>query len=503
MSENEPYPERPEIRQKGFRLTYGTFTAAVGDIGRVEGSRLRVLLNPSSLRLKRDQKEAQEAAKVLNKKQFLVGQLRHYGIKFPSSANYVQLSDMLRDAVFAGKCDQVPASVMLLRDEMERKLAPMHQKWEDDVRAWNAGKKQKEDEAFNRCTTPGERANCDVGRFMDYYFMTNGEPDQTKTPEAFAVHGFSGRASLHNMAEKVPGLHTMSGGPDENRTLCIGWDRSAVSRLAMIISNQAYEEEKKKRESEWEKAMEEHENYVLNFDQGGSPQRKKSRTGKGKPSQSFDLGRCIGSYVVKCDTVSDGWSSMGDFTMDICEGKRGTLMADYDFGIIQGTMLLSKSEETLDALTGTEDDSGDCPDDVDNSEELDDDDDDDDDDEEGYKRSKKKKRLAKDVAAGEKCAAPALKRRKVVPSLTRRVYYRLRGRETGEGEILPDPESGHLDFLSDNCISFVGLAYYFPYADKNVEFRGYKVSDVPKKRAAEWDEFSFGAYECARRGRWR
>lgn len=103
MSGNEPYPQRPEIRQKGFRLTDGRFTAAVGDIGRVDGSRLRVLFNPGSLRLKRDQKEAQEAAKVLNKKQFLAGQLRHYGIKFPSSANYGQLRDLLRDAVFAGK----------------------------------------------------------------------------------------------------------------------------------------------------------------------------------------------------------------------------------------------------------------------------------------------------------------------------------------------------------------------------------------------------------------
>jgi hypothetical protein len=103
MSGTESRPDPPAIREKGFRLSYGRLTAAAGDVGRVEGSRLRVLFNPGSLRLKRDQKEAQEAAKVLNTKQFLAGQLRHYGVKFPSSANSGQLRDLLRDSVFAGK----------------------------------------------------------------------------------------------------------------------------------------------------------------------------------------------------------------------------------------------------------------------------------------------------------------------------------------------------------------------------------------------------------------
>ncbi|KAJ3469585.1 hypothetical protein MRS44_003650 [Fusarium solani] len=438
---------------------------------------------------------------MLNTKQFLAGQLRHYGIKFPSSANSGRLRDLLRDSVFAGKCDHVPGSVMLLRDAMERRLAPLHKKWEDDVRAWDTRKKRKEDEAFNRCTTPGERASCDLGRFLDYYFLTNGEPDRTKTPEAFAVYGFDGRASLHHMAEKIPGLYTMSGGPDENRTLCIGWDHSAVSRLAMAVGRQAYEEQKKKEESRWEEAMEAHQDYLSKFGQGSSSQGKKTPASKGKPSRCFELGRCIGSYAVKCDAVSDGWSSMSDFTMDICEGKNGTLVADYDFGIIQGTMLLSQSEETLDALTGAGDDSDngsdDGSDDGADSEEFDQDEEEEDDE-----RPKTKKRLAKDIGASIKGTASASKRRKVTPSLARRVYYRLRGLETGEGEILPDPEPGLLDFISDSCATFVGLAYHFPYAGKNVEFRGYKVSDVPKRRAAGWDDFSWRAYESARRGRW-
>lgn len=91
----------------------------------------------------------------------------------------------------------------------------------DDVRAWSARKKQREDEAFNRCTTAGERANCDAGRFLDYYFLTNGEPDQTETPEAFVVYGVDDRMPLHQMATEIPRLH-MSSGSYGDRGVCIG-----------------------------------------------------------------------------------------------------------------------------------------------------------------------------------------------------------------------------------------------------------------------------------------
>ncbi|KAM0418911.1 hypothetical protein ACHAPT_012176 [Fusarium lateritium] len=461
MSETEPRPEPPVIKHKGFRLTNWGFGAATGDVARKDGSRLRVLFNPGSLRLKRDQKEAQEAAKVLNKKQFLAATGSAEGRR-------------------------------ILR---KNAIKSRHQLFYSDWK-WNAVWHPYigNDEAFSRCTTPGERANCDLGRFMNYYFLTDGQPDPTKTPTAFAVYGFDGRSRLHAISEKIPGLSTCSGGSDESRTLCIGWDCDAVSRLARSIDRQAHEEEKKKQESKWEKAMEAHENYVSKSSQGSLSQGNKKRTTKGKASRSFELGRCKGSYVIKCDTVSDGWS-MSDFTMDICEGKRGTLIADYDFGVIQGTMLMSDCEETLDALAGTGDDSGEAWDSEEygtdygemGSE-----------DEDGPKA---KKRLAKGVGTRKK-AGPAPKRRKIAPSLARRVYYRLRGLETGEGQILSDPESGHLDFLSNSCATFVGLAYHLPYQGKNVEFRGYKVSDVPKKKAGEWDDFSWEAYESARKGRW-
>ncbi|WQF75350.1 hypothetical protein CDEST_00364 [Colletotrichum destructivum] len=63
-------------------------------------------------------------------------------------------------------------------------------------------------------------------------------------------------------------------------------------------------------------------------------------------------------------------------------------------------------------------------------------------------------------------------------------------------------EAGHLDFLDDRGAEFVGLAYEFPYIGRNVEFRGYKVSDAPRKKPEPWGSFSSVAYEYARAARW-
>lgn len=108
MSDIDLPPKPPEIRQKGFRLTHGRFTATTGDIARAEGSLLRIIFDPGPLRLKRDQRLVQEAAKALDRKPFLAAQLRHYGINFPSSANHGQLIELLRNAVFAGKVGIIP-----------------------------------------------------------------------------------------------------------------------------------------------------------------------------------------------------------------------------------------------------------------------------------------------------------------------------------------------------------------------------------------------------------
>lgn len=275
----------------------------------------------------------------------------------------------------------------------------------------------------------------------------------------------------------------------------------------MAINRQAREEEKTKQESEWETAREAHHDYVSKPNKESSAQSKKARTGKGKASPCVELGRCTGSYIVKCDTVSDGWPGMGGFIMDIGDGKNGTLIADYHFGIIEGTMILSTCQETLDALAGTWDDSDEGSDDdsFDSEEPGSDDEDDGDSEEEEEETPNSEKRSNEDIEPSkklEKGVGPALNQRKVTPSLPRRIYFRLRGCDTGEGDIIHDLEFGHLDFIGDSYATFVGLAYNFPWVGGNVEFRGYKVADAPKRQAADWDDLTREVYESESRIIW-
>ncbi|KAF5972227.1 AT hook motif family protein [Fusarium bulbicola] len=78
--------------------------------------------------------------------------------------------------------------------------------------------------------------------------------------------------------------------------------------------------------------------------------------------------------------------------------------------------------------------------------------------------------MKKDTKGANKCRP--VKTKKSVISQSRRVFYRLRGKETGEDEILPGAEAGEIDFLSDDCTKFSGVAYDLPYVDSSVEFTG-------------------------------
>ncbi|KAL7960328.1 hypothetical protein V8C34DRAFT_276861 [Trichoderma compactum] len=501
MSKAAEFPALPQaqvIKRKGFQFCDGVFS--VNNIHRVNGSHLRELFNPSTLRLKRDQKAAADEAHGLFKKPFFAAQLRYYGVSFPPSSRTEELRILLEDAVRQGKCNHVPKSVMELEVSMRADYEPLQQKWEADWAAWSAEKKRREDEAFDKCKTPGERAACDINRFMDLYFLTDGKPDKTKTTMAMSLSGFGDRWTLHGMAERIPGLHTCSGGRSPNREVCIGWDRVEVFGLASSISDRDDRASKAKQKAERDQQLERHQKYV------DQVQSKKAGKGASKSSRAFSLNRCQGSYIVQCDEIEDGWDDLGMLTLDISIGKGNTLRAAYYFGIMEGTMILSQSEDTLQAIVGEDGRNAESS----FSDEDDEGDDEDDDEEDDWQDSTGgKKRKLGTISLAKASGAAAVrrtnaKRRKTnpLPSLSSRVYFRLRGRETGEGEVHPDPQAGHIDFMSDSCATFAGLMYSFPYVGRNIEFRGHKVSDRPEVKPEEWEAFSYEVYDSARVGRW-
>lgn len=361
---------------------------------------------------------------------------------------------------------------------MEQALHPLHEKWQKDVQEWDANDRRKKLEELNKCKTPGDKANYDLDLFLEHYFTTNGQPDHHKTPEPLSLEGFEDRLGLHLKAGEVPGLYTKSGGYQDKRTLCIGWNIKAVDALAASINTRAREAEKHEREMKWTQAMKAHERFVSTLK---PPPPSRGR----KANPIFNLENCEGSYIIKCDPVTDGWKHLNShiLTMDIFPGEGNSLRANFDFGIIVGAMFLSNDEETLDDLVGSDNESG--------TEES---------DEEETKKGRK--RSIKKGTKGANKGRPS-KKKKITTSLSHRVFYRLRGKETAEGEILPDVEAGEIDFLNDDCTKFSAVAYEFPYLGSSVDFSGYKISNTPNGFAKDWNDYSEAAYERARIGQWQ
>ncbi|KAK8163813.1 hypothetical protein IWX90DRAFT_415637 [Phyllosticta citrichinensis] len=278
--------------------------------------------------------------------------------------------------------------------------------------------------------------------------------------------GLDQKLGFHDLAKRYD-LHAEFCMSYEGPRHCIGWDRDAVFRLADNINKENKEAERRERDADYQRCV------------ARARQRCQSQG-----NTSFELRQCVGSYSIECDAaLKFNKRYENKLTMDISTAGNETLIAAYDFGVMKGTMLLSLSEENLDAITRAV-----------SKPQYDSDYDDEEYYEDGDEATNTLAKTVAKTGASKRAAggpANASKKRKRIPTLSRRVYYRLRGQETGEGQIIPDPAPGHLEFLSDGCTKFVGLAYDFPYIDSYVRFLGYKVSEKPLKKPDPWDAFSY------------
>lgn len=476
-------PDAPVLRRGGFQLAGRVFGASPTGLGRVDGSRLQELFFPERLRLKRDQKRAAEDAKNTFKKPFFAAQLRWYGIPFRSSAVAYELEGLLKDAVVSGQCKEPPASVIQLEQAMRRDHESALRSWDQAVADWETRKKTQADEAWAKCSTPAEQAEQDLNRFVAHYFLTDGAPDPAKTPEPMALYGFGNRSQLHAAAERIRGLETTSGGEGDTRTICIGWDRSAVWRLAGEVGSESRRRETSKADEKWAARMKDHERLVQQVRNAGPYVHPKNVI------EPPALRKSRGSYIIRCEQVAGEWPSPLPFTLDVMSGPAFFVAAGHlDLGFFEGTMLFSLDDDRLENYITGED-----SEDEDDSEEVDDDFDQD----VGSKRKS---------APSKAKSAPAKRPRGRPPKKGKtpahRVFIRLRGRETGEGEIQPDPRDGYLDFSDEYFTKFSGQVD-LPYLSGTVKLEGFKVSTSAQRRYSPWSSFSEAAYERARVSRWR
>jgi hypothetical protein len=187
------------------------------------------------------------------------------------------------------------------------------------------------------------------------------------------------------------------------------------------------------------------------------------QTPKGNSKTSLKLTDIIGSYELDCEEVEGNWpDAVEDMRISISAlpDTKSTLIATFDLGILEGTMILSADKDSLDRA---------------------------------------RLQLANsDNINADKSPAPALK--------TRTVYFTWRGRNTGGDDEVHSgsngTQTGILKFKDNDCSSFTGMGS-FPAMGSECIFQGTRLSDEASEEPEPWSNFSEEAYEEANRRRWR
>ena len=166
-----------QIRRDGFISAFGRFMTEPGRMDRVEGSQLRRMYLP---------KLSREGQKELRyNSNFIRSQLQHYGVRFEEREFSGQGTALMKAALQARKCDQVPDHIINLQNQM-------HEEW------------------LSASTLGVISAQPDW--VMQKYFLSAGQPDRTKTTTVVGIpfDRFSGRSGkMIEAASKVTGLHHM------------------------------------------------------------------------------------------------------------------------------------------------------------------------------------------------------------------------------------------------------------------------------------------------------
>ena len=333
-------------------------------------------------------------------------------------------------------------------------------------------------ETFSRLDSPSAEAKFDPKWFMSKYFLNAaGEPDRRTTSTPIELHGLDAlqRQRVHAAANRILGLHTGSGGPDRSRVLGIGWDKSAIMPKVNSAGELLYNNSQSTSGEIRGQKLENHRTLSKNRNLHN-------------PKREFKPRYAIGSYLIKCKTISDGYTK-SVLKLDIMHGSAG-LAGGFDFGVVKGIMRFGPRPRALPYFCENEEAS-----DSDNADECNTADS----DEETQNHSLKRK------APSLNTQAPEPKRAKTNPIPPYRLYLQWRGKETGTGKILldhSDEHKGYIDFTDSTCTRFTGIVHLIDDTGE-VKFQGYKVAGEGASTGGRWEDYSEKAYEYESRARWR
>lgn len=207
----------------------------------------------------------------------------------------------------------------------------------------------------------------------------------------------------------------------------------------------------------------------------------------------------MGSYIVDCEEIQrQRPDDSGDMVLDIrASGEPEVFLASFAFGVVEGVMILSNQKSAIANYRSKIDEESDAGEnDTSESDDSGSHNDSDEDSSAHWDQSRSAKRKAKGQPNTQ------AKKAKTARGKPRVLYFEWRGRETGEGEIMPDSNQGVVTFDSPQCASLTGKIDV-PFISRGVHFTARKVSEIPRKFHTSWNSFSEYSYERARVGRWR
>ena len=466
-----PRPSTPVQSLRGFQVHHDAFSYR--GVQPEQASRLNELFNPESLQLKQGQKARIDAARRMIRKPWLEGQVKLYGISFSNGWTRATLETMLKDAVKSGKCNQVPAKVRTLENDLRAHYRERYAKYKAKLAHWEKHKHDDRNEAYQSQPTASAKADYDIELFMKQYFLdTKGRPDRKKMTEPMALPGVD-RAAVCAHAKRVSGLHIAIGGRGEGCTLVLGWNNVAVLSKSIDIGNEHKRRLKAQRNNAWEQSMAKHKELV-------------SDLAISQDRQEWDPFQCRGSFAIQCEALEDGWRcDKTKFHLRIAILAGFNLVGQFDFEAVEGVMHLAEDSGVLPhsrhkGTTSDDEDHGDA----------------DTDSEDAFRDNKKRKAH---VAPPPQAGRPQKRQKR--SETTRRVHFVWRGRETGEGQIENDKDQvGYMDF-KDDCGSCFDGRIMIPFCG-DVRFEGFKVGSLGGPIRDTWNDYSDARYEYERVARW-
>ncbi|KAI8627998.1 hypothetical protein F5Y19DRAFT_486308 [Xylariaceae sp. FL1651] len=462
-------------------------------------------------------KNASQARQAAATKPWITAQLRLYGIPFDNSSqeNYLQAVkkhkidvDQWHKQNFAELSDPTPEKspepVILwdLRDYSEGLQSRVDAIPGLSARvtqaltviAWAAQLERGIDTAFAlissadiKCDRPTLEAYFDANRFLDKYFLdgVRGKPAPWKREEPLVldywVRSGNGLEKLSRAAERVPELRIQEASKPvyDDRWRCakacviVGWAKQVlaleeawkpeIARLEMLQT----EREKRNKEKAILTKLKPHIDYA--------------RAHRAPPPSSFTLDHLVGSYMVQCRQVEDEYGvELGSMTLDV-QAATSTYgaVAAFNFGLVEGTMLLATSEDALENLRQEQ------PVRSSSSDESEED--------MGYHLEydtgpRKRK------AASSQLSGPSRIRRRLGgdrPVKPGRFYFQWAGCQTVNSYLVLDAEherTGHFD-LDKSGMTARGELCWPSSIDKPLVFTLLKVADAPMKKPDAWSSY--------------